>query len=96
MIAYCFVTGARVGVLVVPSGHVEPTRAFTFRDGRGGPEVRIHVVRMTTDGASVAAWGAHARAFAEAIVALAVREVTTSPSERTVATPAPTSSAIGS
>ena len=63
-------TGARTGVLVLPSMHVGTTRAFVFRDGRGGAEIWLHVVGLETTGKTLAAWG-----DAASRMALSIKEI---------------------
>lgn len=68
MITYCFVLGARIGVLVVPGGITGDLRSYNVvppTDGKGGRSstINIHVVELETGATTVEQWRDEAAKF---------------------------------
>lgn len=71
VVTYCFITGARRAVLVVPAGHVGDRRAYRFSSpptGAGGATVRVDVVELDTSARDVAQWRTRARQMADEVL----------------------------
>lgn len=68
MATYCWLAGARRGVLVVPSGLITDRRSFLLRAGYSFiSEIRIDIIELDLSGATLAEWGEASRRLVGAV-----------------------------
>ncbi len=72
VLAYCFLTGARRAVLVVPKGDATQAESYLFTPGRRWAgldhcRVRVDVVSLDTTGQDIASWRANSRSMVNAL-----------------------------
>ena len=70
MVTYCFLTGARRGVLVFPAGHLQDRRSYRFAGGghRDGDFVRIDLAELATDASDVPGWREAAKCLVASVL----------------------------
>lgn len=81
ILAYCFLTGARQGLLAVPAALVSDKRSYRFK-APAGNSVTIHVVEFDVHGRDIVTWRAAATSFAERVRAACNGGSTTRPEVR--------------
>ncbi len=67
VVTYCYVTGARVALLVVPAGFGAGPARYRFEDGAGRGAIDVHVLELDTSGTSIEAWEANAVALTDSL-----------------------------